>query len=100
MMTTKKRKLHSGRQAGWLKGVLFSGSVIATLAGTRLLGAQEMAAPVPAGSGQETTVVVPSAQKSRFPLPPDYRGVEVKLEAIPQVVQPEIAPVARTRSSR
>jgi hypothetical protein len=85
-----------------LKTFLIMGSLVATLAGTRLLAAQdtavvETAVPLDA----PVTVVVPvESSNSTLPLPPTSRGTQVQLEAIPQVVQPQIQPVARARSSR
>lgn len=96
-----KRNSHTGQQTGALKAVLLTGSVIATLAGTRLLALQETAAAdIPAATNQSTTVVVPDNTASSIPLPPTMRGTQVELKPIPQVVQPKINPVARTRSSR
>ena len=53
----------------------------------------------PARSNQQT-VVAPSASSAARPLPPTSRGTQIELQQIPQVAQPHIQPVARTRSSR
>jgi len=98
-----KRSTRPNQQVGTLKAMLLTGSVIATLAGTRLLAQQEQAATevfVPAA--QPAAVVAQAPQVSSIPLPPTMQGTQVELKPIPQVVQPRIntAPVARTRSSR
>ncbi len=98
-----KRTERTGQQVGALKAMLLTGSVIATLAGTRLLALQEPAVTdVPAAANESITVVVPNNTASSIPLPPTMRGTQVELKPIPQVVQPQINinPVARTRSSR
>lgn len=100
---TTNRSGRSGQQTGMLKTFLVMGSLVATLAGTRLLAAQDTAfveTVVPLDT--PVTVVVPaeSSSSSTLPLPPTSRGTQVQLEAIPQVVQPQIQPVARARSSR
>ena len=96
-----KRTGRTGQQTGALKAVLLTGSVIATLAGTRLLALQEpVAADTPAATNESVTVVIPENTASSIPLPPTMRGTQVELKPIPQVVQPKINPVARTRSSR
>jgi hypothetical protein len=98
---TTNRSGRSGQQTGTLKTALVVGTLVATLAGTRLLAAQDTAVvetAVPTDAA--VTVVVPAESSSTLPLPPTSRGTQVQLEAIPQVVQPNIQPVARTRSSR
>lgn len=93
---------HSSRpnqQVGALKAMLLTGSVMATLIGTRLLAQQEPAAGAPTAA-ESITVVVPQSNASSLPLPPTMRGTQVQLNPIPQVVQPQFNPVVRTRSSR
>lgn len=98
---TTNRKAPSSQQSSTLKTFLVVGSLLATLAGTRLLAAQEVpvaeAAVLPTNA---ITVVVPAENGSGLPLPPTSRGTQVELKPIPQVVQPQIRPVARTQSSR
>jgi len=104
---TTNRSERSKQQTGTLKTFLVVGSLVATLAGTRLLAAQdtaviETAVPVDAS----ITVVVPAENSAAttgtnsLPLPPTSRGTQIELKAIPQVVQPQIQPVVRARSSR
>lgn len=96
-----KRNSRVSQQTGTLKAILLTGSVMATLVGTRLLAQQEQAvADVPAAASESVTVVVPNSTTSSVPLPPTLNGTQVELKPIPQVVQPRINPVARTRSSR
>ena len=105
---TTNRQGRSNQQTGMLKTFLVAGSLVATLAGTRLLAAQDTAVSttaVPADAA--ITVVVPAdnsaaatTSTSTLPLPPTSGGTQIQLKAIPQVVQPQIQPVARARSSR
>jgi hypothetical protein len=96
-----KQSARPNQQVGALKALLLTGSVVATLAGTRLLALQEPTmTDVPATVNESTTVVVPESSASSIPLPSTMRGTEVELKPIPQVVQPQINPVARTRSSK
>ena len=100
---TTNHSARQGQQTGTLKTALVVGSLVATLAGTRLLAAQDTAVPETAVSTDAAvTVVVPveSGSTSTLPLPPTSRGTQVELKAIPQVVQPQIQPVVRARSSR
>lgn len=96
-----KRTARHNQRVGRLKALILTGSVIATLAGTRLLALQE---PVDTGISVSTTesvtVVVPAADSSSVPLPRTNRGTQIELKPIPQVVQPRLNPVARTQSSR
>ena len=96
------------RQAGrareqftMLKAALLTGSVLATFAGTYLLGRQE---PVETASNaftqESVTVIVPAEEAAALQLPPISRGMQIQLTPIPQAVRPWINPVARTRSSR
>jgi hypothetical protein len=99
MTTNQKRRV--GQQTGMLKTFLVVGSLAATLAGTRLLAAQETAVVATAVPATESiVVVVPADNNAALPLPPTNRGAQIELKQIPQVVQPQIQPVARTRSSR
>lgn len=100
---TTNRSARTGQQTGMLKTFLVAGSLVATLAGTRLLSAQDTAVPANAA----VTVMVPAANSTAvtsssnaLPLPPTSGGTQIELKAIPQVVQPRIQSVARTRSSR
>jgi len=100
-MTMTKKRGNNNQQHRFLKAAIFTGSVVATLAGTRMIGAEEMAAAVAGPQVTDAvTVIVPAAGQSKIELPPTNRGTELQLEAIPQVVEPQINPVARTRSSR
>jgi hypothetical protein len=98
---TTNRKGRANQQTGTLKTFLVVGSLVATLAGTRLLAAQDTAVPQTAVPTTQTiTVVVPASNSSTLPLPPTDRGTQIELKQIPQVVQPQIQPVARARSSQ
>jgi hypothetical protein len=85
-----------------LKTFLVVGSLAATLAGTRLLSVQDTAVVATVVSTDTSmTVMVPvDNSAAALPLPPTSRGTQIELKAIPQVVQPQIQPVARTRSSQ
>lgn len=109
---TTNRSARTNQQTGVLKTFLVVGSLVATLAGTRLLAARDtavMETAVPADAS--VTVVVPadnsaaattstSTSDNTLLLPPTGGGTQIELKAIPQVVQPQIQPVARARSSR
>jgi len=107
---TTNRSARTNQQTGALKTFLVVGSLVATLAGTRLLAARDtvvMETAVPADAS--VTVVVPadnsaaattSTSDNTLPLPPTGGGTQIELKAIPQVVQPQIQPVARASSSR
>ncbi len=100
-MTTTTKPGRPDHSLGFLKTVLVVGTIAATMMGTRLLGQQAAAALI----SEPITVVVPVAQpQTQYALPPTYndsgRGTEVQLQPIPQAITPNIAPVARTRSSR
>lgn len=99
--TRNKKASPNNRQAGALKMLLLTGSMIATLAGTRLLAWQEAAAiEIPVSTTESVTVTMPAVEASSIPLPPTNRGTQIELKPIPQAVLPQIKPVARTRSSR
>lgn len=96
-----KRSARPKRKTGMLKTFLTVGSLIATLAGTRLLSLQEAGqteTAVPANDPITTVIYVEPAQTASL-LPPN-RGRQIELKQIPQVVQPNIKPVARTKSSK
>ncbi len=98
---TTNRKGPASQQSGTLKTFLVVGSLLATLAGTRLLAAQDVSVTETAVPVTDAiTVVVPADTSSGLPLPPTDRGTQIELKQIPQVVQPQIRPVARTQSSR
>lgn len=99
---TTNRKRQNKQETGALKTFLVAGSLMATLAGTRLLAAQEMpvAETAVVSATEAITVVIPTDNSTALPLPPTNRGTQIQLKQIPQVVQPQIRPVARTRSSR
>jgi hypothetical protein len=99
---TTNRKRHTN-QHGTLKTFLVVGSLAATLAGTRLLAAQDTAVSataVPADTAVMVVVPANNSAVSMLPLPPSSQGTQIQLKQIPQVVQPQIRPVARTRTSR
>ncbi len=86
------------RQVGRLKMLLVTASVMATLAGARLLAGQE---PVDTGiSGETIMLAEPDANSSVIFLPQSSRGTKLELKPIPQVVQPRLNPIVRTQSSR
>lgn len=96
-----KRASPTNRQAGALKVLLLTGSMIATLAGTRLLAWQEASATeISVSTTESVAITVPAAEASSMSLPPTNRGTQIELKPIPQAVLPQIKPVARTRSSR
>ncbi|KAA3663248.1 MAG: hypothetical protein DWQ04_11205 [Chloroflexi bacterium] len=104
---TTRRSSRKQQQWGGLQAVLVVGSLVATLAGTRLLSLQEpvetavSADAMQTVSVQEPTVVIVPTDSSLLPLPPDgARGVQVELKPIAQAVTPDIQPVARASSSR
>jgi hypothetical protein len=84
-----------------LKMVLVTGSLIATLAGSVVLGREEaLAAATTAPTNPSITAQVSANEPAAIQLPPNSRQTQVQLQPIPQVVQPRINPIARTRSSR
>ncbi|MEJ2747373.1 MAG: hypothetical protein P8183_05620 [Anaerolineae bacterium] len=103
---TKQTSRRPNQQLGTLKALLLTGSVVATLAGTKLLAQQAQAAPVVPTAISSVTVVEPATSTNNssaaIPLPPTISGkqTQVQLQPIPQVVQPRINPVVRSRSSR
>lgn len=92
---TKRRR--SANSFGAVKKFLVVGTFAATMIGTQVVGQQDTVVSF----NEPVTVVVPAFQSQQsYALPPTYNGSEVRLEAIPEVITPDIAPVARTRSSR
>lgn len=100
---TKHTSQQSNQQLGTLKALLLTGSVVATLAGTKLLTQQAQAAPE-VSTTSSIAVAVPATNTNNsntaVPLPPTMQGTQVQLQPIPQVVQPRINPIVRSRSSR
>ena len=98
-----KKTTRGGRpnqHTGKLKVLLLTGSVIATIAGTQLLPMQDgVTAEAVGATSEPVTIVVPVDADASIPLPPGERRTQVELEPIPQVVQPDIQPVARSQSS-
>lgn len=96
-----KRASRPRQQLAMLKAALLTGSLIATLAGTYLLGQQEpLESATTISSDESITVIMPVGGAEALQLPSNGRGMQIQLKPIPQVVQPRINPVARTRSSR
>lgn len=96
-----KRSGQIRQQFSTLKVALLTGSVIATLAGTYLLGLEEPVVTATTVSNTESiTLFIPADEAAAMQLPPNSRGTQIQLKPIPQVAQPRIRPVARTRSSR
>jgi len=96
-----KQTARTQKQVGTLKAALLTGSVVATLAGTYLLGLQEpVETKTAALSSESISLVVPADETTAMRLPPDIQGTQLQLQPIQQVVRPMINPVARTRSSR
>ncbi|MFN2190446.1 MAG: hypothetical protein ACK2T3_16910 [Candidatus Promineifilaceae bacterium] len=98
---TKKSVRARRQQTGVLKVALFTGSLVATMAGTYLLGLQEPSGPAALIPDNETAAFIVSEDGNNgLQLLPANREGQVQLRLIPQVVQPRFSPVARTRSSR
>ena len=95
-----KRAARSKRQTGMLKTFLTVGSLIATLAGTRLLSLREAVQTETAVPSNDPITTVIYVEPAQTPLLLPNRGRQIELKQIPQVVQPNIQPVARTRSSK
>ena len=96
-----KQTSRTQKQVGTLKAALLTGSVVASLAGTYLLGLQEPAETKAAVLPSESiSLVVPAEESTAIQLPPDIQGTQLQLQPIQQVVRPVFNPVARTRSSR
>lgn len=100
-MTMTKRSARPKRKTGMLKTFLTVGSLIATLAGTRLLSLQEAGQTETAVPQNDpiTTIVLAAPDQTPSLLLPN-RGRQIELKQIPQVVQPNIKSVARTKSSK
>jgi len=93
---------HTGqpnRKSGDLRALLLTASVIATLAGARLLALQE---PVAASANTEPVMLVEPvpAPPSSVLIQPNQQQSIVELKPIPQVAQPRLDPIVRSRSSR
>jgi hypothetical protein len=95
-----KHRPRANQQIGTLRALILTGSVIATLVGTRLLALQETARPESHDSGTESVTIAVPAESSSISLPTIIRGAQIELKPIPQVVRPQLNPIARTRSSR
>lgn len=96
-----KRTGRTSQRINTIKALLLAGSVMATLAGTRILALQEpLETNSPVAVSEAVTVVVPAAELTGIPLPPTTRKTKIELVPIPEVVRPKLNPVARTRSSR
>lgn len=96
-----KRSSRRLQSANTLKALLLAGSVLATLAGTRILARQEpVTQEMPGVITVPVTVVVPAGDSETLPLPPTLRRTQLNLAPIPQSIQPQLHPIARTRSSR
>lgn len=90
----------SRKQTGSLKMLLLTSSVVVTLAGTQLLTIREALRPSSAIAERNTAVVQPASSGPQVvTLSPAGGGQVIVLEQIPQVVQPQFRPVARSRSS-
>ncbi len=96
-MTNRTRR--PKRKTGKLKVLLLTSSFFATMAGTHLLNTQD-ALQAAAADNQRVTMVEVAANGTIFLLPPAERGEQIELKKIPQVLQPQIRPVARSRSSK
>jgi hypothetical protein len=96
-----KQSGRTRQQFAMLKTAILTGSLVATLAGTYLLGQQEpVETMTPFSTNESVTVIVPADETAAMQLPPNGRSMQIQLRPIPQVVQPRMNPVARTRSSR
>lgn len=94
-MTSKQRP--RTQPVRTLQALLLTAGVVATLAGTRMLAAQNPATPAIETTTMESTLTTDSAAA----LPDSDRADSpLSLQPIPQAVQPRLNPVARTRSSR
>lgn len=110
-MTTRQGR--KKQQYSWLKATLFTGSIAATLLGTRLLAAQDQQATVAALAKPDPIVItVPIQASGVIAGAPAAAGSAVSgsgqllfdLPPIPQAVsptlQPAVRPIARSQSSR
>ncbi len=99
-MTTQNRTRRPKRSTGGLKILLLASSVLTSLAGTQLLNIQ--AALQPAAAVADTQVTAPAPQEPQFELvvvaSADGRQ-QVALRQIQQTGQPQMRPIARSRSS-
>jgi len=98
-MTNRTRR--PKRKTGKLKVLLLTSSFFATMAGTHLLNTQDaLQAANAVADSQRITMVEVAANGTILLLPPTGRGGQIELKKIPQVVQPQFRPVARSRSSK
>ncbi len=79
--------------------LLLTSSLVATLAGTQLLNIKDALQAAAVADNESITMVEPAANATVILLPPTGRGTQIVLKQIPQVVQPQFRPVARSHSS-
>lgn len=97
--STTRRRRHN-QYTGKLTAFLLTGSVIATAAGTQILPLQDAAKDEnPVATTEPVTVIVPADDSSSITLPPGERRTQIEMKPIPQVIQPRLRPLARSRSS-
>ncbi len=97
-MTSRTRR--PKRKTTKLKMFLVTSSLVATLAGTQLLNIKdERQLAATAADNDAITMVEPADNATVILLPPTGSGTQIVLKQIPQVVQPQFRPVARSRSS-
>jgi len=96
-MTNRTRR--TKRKTGKLKLLLLTSSFVATLAGTQLLNIKDALQVAAAADNNAITMVEPAVNDTVILLPPNGRGEQIVLKQIPQAVQPQFRPVARSRSS-
>lgn len=94
---TTKRSGRAGQQLTALKLTLAAGSLLATLAGTRLLAVNDAAPP---DAPQPVVITVPDAPAAGAATGAGG-GFRLELAPVPTAAAPvDIPPVARSRSSR
>ncbi|MCA9973486.1 MAG: hypothetical protein KC425_24880 [Anaerolineales bacterium] len=97
-MTTKNTR-RAGQQLTALKVTLAAGSLLATLAGTRLLAVNDTSLAA-AAAPEPVVITVPETAAPSAPAAASG-GVRLELAPVPTAVAPvALPPVARTRSSR
>jgi len=92
-----KRTNRRRRNAGGLKALLLSASVIATIGGARLLELQEP--PNASADSPAVSIVEPRTESPVAALPPTGRTTTLDLQPIPQAAVARFNPVARSHSS-
>ncbi len=98
--TMTKQSQRPKRKTGSLKMLLLTSSLVMTLAGTQLLNIREALQPSSVIAERNAAVVQPASLGTQVvALSPGGEGQVIVLEQIPQVVQPQFRPVARSRSS-